>query len=212
MRMRDLTRESWPAFPPTWQDPVTGAQPLRHDPLAGILVAIAWDQVAPYIDLTNYWRGKRLAGRLVVDDVSLLPRVHALLSAVIPMHIDELVEMELPALGAAPATRSPDAPATPPVAAAEPPAAEPVPAAPVATTPPIPAAITDMEPDLAALVVALVTKGLLGYDDIEAARATLRGARPSPRANGPRIDPPPPQTDAAREFFASLQAKRLTRK
>ena len=42
MLLCDLMCEGRPAFPPKWQDPHTGAEPLRNEPLAGILVEVEW--------------------------------------------------------------------------------------------------------------------------------------------------------------------------
>ena len=60
MRLRDLVREGRPAFPPSWQDPHTGLEPLRHEPLGGILVEVEWGRQNLSLELTNYWRGRRL--------------------------------------------------------------------------------------------------------------------------------------------------------
>jgi hypothetical protein len=202
MKMRELTREGWPAFPPTWQDPVTGAQSLRDDPLAGILVAVDWDHQAPYLALTNYWRGKRLTGRLFIDNVILLPRVHALLSTVIPMHLDEIVEMDVPALDDRRSTQPPDGPAAHPATNAEP----------LMPSPAVPAAPADLDRDLAALIVALVAKGLLSHDDIEAARKHVRDARPSQRGIRADVDGPTRAIEATGDLGDLVASKRVPRK
>src|SRR5215510_13785662 len=96
MRLCDLMREGRPAFPPKWEDPNTGTEPLRDYPLAGVLVEVEWGRQNLSLELTNYWRGRRLRGRLLTDDATLLPRVHALLTASIPRHVDELIGEEIP--------------------------------------------------------------------------------------------------------------------
>ena len=96
MLLRDLMREGRPAFPPNWQDPHSGAEPLRDDPLRGVLVEVEWGRHNLSLELKNYWRGRRLSGRLLTDDATVLPRVHALLTASIPRHLDELIDMEIP--------------------------------------------------------------------------------------------------------------------
>lgn len=172
MKLADLTREGHSAFPPAWQDPLTGAEPLRDEPLAGVLVAVEWGPHDLSLNLTNYWRGRRLTGRLVIDNARLLPAVHTLLVESIPRHLDELAGLEVPAVRTGePIGRSRHPP---------PAAAGPVAAAPGQLPAPPPA----LHPDLAALIRALVKKGLLTPEDLEAARreldqAAARGSVPS---------------------------------
>jgi hypothetical protein len=168
MRLAELTREGQPAFPPAWQDPLTGAEPLREQPLAGIVVGVEWGPHDLSLILTNYWRGRRLTGRLLLDNARLLPAVHALLVGSIPRHVDELATAELPGTGTEPpaAPRRPGAPAI-----VRP---EPVPAPPPPVTPP---------PDLAVVVQALVRKGVLSQADLDAARRELDGT--ADRDTGP---------------------------
>jgi hypothetical protein len=162
--------EGRPAFPPKWQDPHTGAEPLRHEPLAGILVEVEWGRHNLSLDLTNFWRGRRLSGRLLTDDATILPRVHAMLSASLPRHVDELVDLEVP----------PPAPAAParsaPAAVPAPPAPAPAPPSPPPSAPTRPAAPGKLHPDVALLVATLVRKGLLAPDDIEVTRRELAAA------------------------------------
>jgi hypothetical protein len=162
--------EGRPAFPPKWQDPHTGAEPLRHEPLAGILVEVEWGRHNLSLDLTNFWRGRRLSGRLLTDDATILPRVHAMLSASLPRHVDELVDLEVP----------PPAPAAParsaPAAVPAPPAPAPAPPSPPPNAPTRPAAPGKLHPDVALLVATLVRKGLLAPDDIEVTRRELAAA------------------------------------
>jgi hypothetical protein len=185
MQLRDLVCEGRAAFPPTWQDPHTGAEPLRHEPLAGILVEVEWGRHNLSLELTNYWRGRRLRGRLLTDDATVLPRVHAMLTACIPRHLDELVEMEIPAPAPPSPARSAPAPAEAP--------AEPVRQAP---RPERESATLPLHPDVALLVATLIRKGLLSADDIEATRRTLADA-PTPAA-APAARPRPISPLAAR--------------
>lgn len=171
MLLRDLMCEGRPAFPPKWQDPHTGAEPLRHEPLAGILVEVEWGRHNLSLELTNFWRGRRLSGRLLTDNATVLPRVHAVLSASLPRHLDELIDLEIPPAEPPRVVRSPRAP----VAAAP----EIVPAAPSLPEPPAPV----LHPDVALLLATLVRKGLLAPDDIEATRRELTA--PSPAAPSP---------------------------
>jgi hypothetical protein len=159
MLLRDLIREGRPAFPPSWQDPHSGAEPLRNDPLGGVLVEVEWGRHNLSLELTNYWRGRRFSGRLLTDDASVLPRVHALLIASIPRHLDELMDMEIPPPEAPSAARSAAAPADPRPETA-----------PGAADPPPRSAAPPLHPDVALLVATLVRKGLLTPDDIEATR------------------------------------------
>jgi hypothetical protein len=159
MRLRDLICEGRPAFPPTWQDPYTGSEPLRDDPLGGVLVEVEWGRHNLSLELTNYWRGRRLSGRLLTDDATALPRVHALLSASIPRHLDELIDMELPP----PAPRS-IAPS------AQTPVDSPTETAPDGPSPWHRSTAPALHPDVALLVATLVRKGLLTPDDIDATR------------------------------------------
>jgi hypothetical protein len=162
--------EGRPAFPPKWQDPHTGAEPLRHEPLAGILVEVEWGRHNLSLDLTNFWRGRRLSGRLLTDDATILPRVHAMLSASLPRHVDELVDLEVPP--PAPAAPARSAPAPVPA----PPAPAPAPPSPPPSAPTRPAAPGKLHPDVALLVATLVRKGLLAPDDIEVTRRELAAA------------------------------------
>lgn len=170
MLLRDLMCEGRPAFPPKWQDPHTGAEPLRHEPLAGILVEVEWGRHNLSLDLTNFWRGRRLSGRLLTDDATILPRVHAMLSASLPRHVDELVDLEVPP--PAPAAPARSAPAPVPA----PPAPAPAPPSPPPSAPTRPAAPGKLHPDVALLVATLVRKGLLAPDDIEVTRRELAAA------------------------------------
>lgn len=198
MRMRDLTCAGRPAFPPTWLDPYTGAAPLHEDPLAGILVGVEWGRHNLSLELTNHWRGRRLTGRLVTDDVSLLPRVHTLLSASIPLHLDEIVELEIPASGLTPGSDSaaageaPTAPSKPGMAATA--ARE---------------TVSAFHPDVAALILALVGKGLLTHEEIEAARRNFEEAK------GTRTRESPPAGAGIRgapEDLTSQESRRPSRK
>ncbi len=169
MLLRDLMCEGRPAFPPKWQDPHTGAEPLRNEPLAGILVEVEWGRHNLSLELTNFWRGRRLSGRLLTDDATVLPRVHAMLSASLPRHLDELIDLEIP-------------PAAPPrvVPGAQAPVAAPVEAAPAEPRPRERKAATALHPDVALLVATLVRKGLLDSDDVEATRREIAAAVPVP--------------------------------
>jgi hypothetical protein len=166
MLLRDLMCEGRPAFPPKWQDPHTGAEPLRNEPLAGILVEVEWGRHNLSLELTNFWRGRRLSGRVLTDDATILPRVHALLSASLPRHVDELIDLEIPPAEPAPAARSAPPPSAPPTEAA---AAPPSP-------PPRSSAPAQLHPDVALLVATLVRKGLLAPEDIEATRREMAAA------------------------------------
>ena len=166
MRMRDLTCAGRPAFPPTWLESYTGAEPLRDDPLGGILIGVEWGRHNLSLELTNHWRGRRLTGRLVTDDVSLLSHVHALLSANTPMHLDEIIELEIP-------IPDNDAPSHGSARANNPSAGTAKPSVPGAVVQSLP---LDLHPDVAALVLALVGKGLLTREDIEAARKEIEEA------------------------------------
>ena len=175
MRLRDLVREGRPAFPPSWQDPHTGSEPLRHEPLAGILVEVEWGRHNLSLELTNYWRGRRLRGRLLTDDATILPRVHAMLSASIPRHLDELIDLEIPT--------------APPPGAGEPrqrsvdPLTEPAPEGPTLRAP---SAGPALHPDVALLVATLVRKGLLAPDDLDLTRLTMAEASES---RAPTVSP-----------------------
>jgi hypothetical protein len=162
MRLCDLICEGRPAFPPKWQDPNTGTEPLRDDPLGGVLVEVEWGRQNLSLELTNFWRGRRLRGRLLTDDATVLPRVHALLSASIPRHVDELIGEEIP-----PPTLRSTGPST--EAAVDPPteAALEGPSLPNRNS-----AFT-LHPDVALLVATLIRKGLLTPDDIDATRRTM---------------------------------------
>jgi hypothetical protein len=163
MRLCDLICEGRPAFPPSWQDPHSGSEPLRDDPLGGVLVEVAWGRHNLSLELTNYWRGRRLSGRLLTDDATVLPRVHALLIANIPRHIDELVVMELPPPAPRGTARSAQAPVdSPPETASDGP--NPLDRSSTASA---------LHPDVALLVATLVRKGLLSPDDIEATRRMM---------------------------------------
>ena len=162
MRLRDLVREGRPAFPPSWQDPHTGSEPLRHEPLAGILVEVEWGRHNLSLELTNFWRGRRLRGRLLTDDATILPRVHAMLSASIPRHLDELIDLEIPHGAAAGRRRSLASGRSSPLT-------EPAPEGP---TPRAPSAGPALHPDVALLVATLVRKGLLAPDDLDLTRLT----------------------------------------
>jgi hypothetical protein len=190
MKIRHLTREGAPAFPPTWQEPYTGSEPLRDDPLAGILVAVEWGRANLSIELTNYWRGKRLRGRLVVDDASVLPRVHALLSASTPLHVDEVLELEIPPPDSARLRETVKPPAK---VLAPPPGADRRDASPAPVDAGVIAKVASLDPDLAAVVVALVAKGLLTSEDLEAARRAIRnGAVESRNGIHPEVPAPAP--------------------
>jgi hypothetical protein len=175
MRLRDLVREGRPAFPPSWQDPHTGSEPLRHEPLAGILVEVEWGRHNLSLELTNYWRGRRLRGRLLTDDATILLRVHAMLSASIPRHLDELIDLEIPT-APPPGTgevrqRAVDLPTGPP---------------PEGPTPRAPSAGPALHPDVALLVATLVRKGLLAPDDLDTTRLTMAEALES---RAPTVSP-----------------------
>jgi hypothetical protein len=165
MLLRDLICEGRPAFPPNWQDPHTGSEPLRGDPLGGVLVEVEWGRHSLSLELTNYWRGRRLRGRLLTDDATVLPRVHALLSASIPRHLDELIDMELPP----PAPRSTAPSVQAPVDSPTEPALDDPSARHQGTAP-------ALHPDVALLVATLVRKGLLTPDDIDATRRKIAEA------------------------------------
>lgn len=164
MLLRDLMREGRPAFPPKWQDPHTGAEPLRHEPLGGILVEVEWGRHNLSLELVNFWRGRRLSGRLLTDDATVLPRVHAMLSASIPRHLDELIDLEIP-------------PAEPPRPARSAPAPveSPRETVPAERSPRERSPAPALHPDVALLVATLVRKGLLAPDDIEATRREIAG-------------------------------------
>ena len=168
MLLRDLMREGRPAFPPKWQDPHTGAEPLRHEPLAGILVEVEWGRHNLSLELTNFWRGRRLSGRLLTDDATVLPRVHAMLTASLPRHLDELIDLEIPPPAPPNAARSVPAPVE---AAPEP--------VPVAPSPRARGPAPALHPDVALLVATLVRKGLLDPDDIEVTRREIAAAAAS---------------------------------
>jgi hypothetical protein len=172
MLLRDLMCEGRPAFPPKWQDPHTGAEPLRHEPLAGILVEVEWGRHNLSLELTNFWRGRRLSGRLLTDDATILPRVHAMLSATLPRHMDELIDLEIPPPAPPAAARSTPAPVAAPTATASTPA----PPSPPPSAPPRSAAPGKLHPDVALLVATLVRKGLLAPDDLEATRREMATA------------------------------------
>jgi hypothetical protein len=164
MQLRDLPCEGRPAFPPTWKDPQTGSEPLRHQPLAGILIEVEWGRHNLSLELTNYWRGRRLHGRLLTDDATVLPRVHAMLSASIPRHLDELIDMEIPPAVPSGGRGSPEVPAELPP--------QPAPSEPSSQT----ASLTpSLHPDVALLVATLIRKGILSAADIEATRRSLAG-------------------------------------
>ena len=171
MLLRDLMCEGRPAFPPRWQDPHTGAEPLRNEPLAGILVEVEWGRHNLSLELVNFWRGRRLRGRLLTDDANVLPRVHAMLSASLPRHLDELIDLEIPAA-------EPQRAVAPPPVSVE--AA--IDAEPARPTPrerglaPAPA----LHPDVALLVATLVRKGVLAPDDLEDTRREIAAAAPAP--------------------------------
>jgi hypothetical protein len=172
MLLRELMCEGRPAFPPKWQDPHTGAEPLRNEPLAGILVEVEWGRHNLSLELTNFWRGRRLSGRFLTDDLAVLPRVHAMLSASLPRHLDELMDLEIPP--APPPRAVPSAPA---------PAAAPVEAAPAAPRPRERKSATSLHPDVALLLATLVRKGVLAPDDLEDTRRELAAAAaPAPAA------------------------------
>ena len=199
MQLRDLVREGRPAFPPSWQDPHTGSEPLRHEPLAGILVEVEWGRHSLSLELTNYWRGRRLRGRLLTDDATILSRVHALLSASIPRHLDELIDLEIPT-SVAPDTveirqRSVGSLTEP---------------APEGPTPRPPSPGPALHPDVALLVATLVRKGVLAPDDLDITRLTLAetsgvaradrhaaggaSTQPAGRQRGARVRRGPPDT------------------
>lgn len=162
MRLCDLICDGRPAFPPKWQDPNTGTEPLRDDPLGGVLVEVEWGRQNLSLELTNYWRGRRLRGRLLTDDATVLPRVHALLSASIPRHVDELLGEELPPPALRSTTRGAEAPVDVPTEAA-------------LEDPSLPNRNSELtlHPDVALLVATLIRKGLLTPDDIDATRRKL---------------------------------------
>ena len=199
MRMRDLTCAGRPAFPPTWLDPYTGAAPLQEDPLAGILVGVEWGRHNLSLELTNHWRGRRLTGRLVTDDVSLLPRVHALLSASIPLHLDEIVELEIPASGHL--TPGPDS-----VATEEAPAE---PSKPGVAPTAVRGTVSAFHPEVAALILALVGKGLLTHEEIEAARKEFEEAKGTRTREG---TPAGTRNRGAPEDLTSQESRRPSRK
>lgn len=176
MRLRDLICEGRPAFPPTWQDPHTGSEPLRQDPLGGVLVEVEWGRHNLSLELTNYWRGRRLSGRLLTDDATILPRVHALLSASIPRHLDELIDMELPP----PAPRST-------ALSAQAPVDSPTETAPDGPGPAHQNTAPALHPDVALLVATLVRKGLLAPDDIDATRRKMAEALASRSPSAPLV-------------------------
>ena len=165
MLLRDLMCEGRPAFPPRWQDPHTGAEPLRNEPLAGILVEVEWGRHNLSLELVNFWRGRRLTGRLLTDDANVLPRVHAMLSAGLPRHLDELIDLEIPPAEPQRAVPSPRDSAE---ASAETEPAEP--------SPRERGLATALHPDVALLVATLVRKGLLEPDDLEDTRREIAAA------------------------------------
>jgi len=161
MRLCDLMREGRPAFPPKWEDPNTGTEPLRDYPLAGVLVEVQWGNHNLSLELTNYWRGRRLRGRLLTDDATVLPRVHALLSASIPRHLDELIGEEIPPPERYGTARCAEALVDlPSEAALEDPSLL------------NRNSTLDLHPDVALLVATLIRKGLLTPDDIDVTRGT----------------------------------------
>lgn len=162
MLLRDLMREGRPAFPPNWQDPHSGAEPLRDDPLRGVLVEVEWGRHNLSLELKNYWRGRRLSGRLLTDDATVLPRVHALLTASIPRHLDELIDMEIPPPEPQSTARSVRAPAEAPAETA-----------PDGAGSRHRSTTNDLHADVALLVDTLVRKGLLTLDDIDATRRQI---------------------------------------
>jgi hypothetical protein len=168
MLLRDLMCDGRPAFPPKWQDPHTGAEPLRNEPLAGILVEVEWGRHNLSLELTNFWRGRRLSGRLLTDDATILPRVHAMLSGSVPRHVDELIDLEIP-------------PALPPRAVPSPAAGVEASAESATAAPSRPAVepTSALHPDVALLVATLVRKGLLDPDDVEDTRREIAGAAPA---------------------------------
>jgi hypothetical protein len=172
MLLRDLMCDGRPAFPPKWQDPHTGAEPLRNEPLAGILIEVEWGRHNLSLELTNYWRGRRLSGRLLTDDATILPRVHAMLSGSVPRHVDELIDLEIPPAAPPRAVPIPaggvEASAESATAAPSRPAGEPTSA---------------LHPDVALLVATLVRKGLLDPDDVEDTRREIARAAPAPTPN-----------------------------
>jgi hypothetical protein len=170
MLLRDLMCEGRPAFPPKWKDPHTGGEPLRNETLAGILVEVEWGRHNLSLELTNFWRGRRLSGRLLTDDATILPRVHAMLSASLPRHIDELVDLEIPA-------------ASPTGAGSRAPASVGVPTAP--KPPPPTEEVVALHPDVALLVATLVRKGLLDPDDVEDTRREIAAAAAPAAAPAP---------------------------
>jgi hypothetical protein len=175
MQLRDLACEGRPAFPPSWKDPQTGSEPLRHQPLAGILIEVEWGRHNLSLELTNYWRGRRLRGRLLTDDATVLPRIHAMLSASVPRHLDELIDMEIPPAVPSEVRRRPEAPVELP--------SEPTPSGPSSQ----PASMTPpLHPDVALLVATLIRKGILSAADLEATRRSL--AEP-PVSGTPSVSP-----------------------
>jgi hypothetical protein len=174
MLLRDLMCEGRPAFPPKWQDPNTGAEPLRNEPLAGILVEVEWGRHNLSLELTNFWRGRRLSGRFLTDDATILPRVHAMLSASVPRHLDELIDLEIP-------------PAAPPRVVPSPQASV---AASTETGPAEPSSpereqAPGLHPDVALLVATLVRKGLLDPADVEDTRREIAAAAAPVPASAP---------------------------
>jgi hypothetical protein len=170
MLLRDLMCEGRPAFPPKWQDPHTGAEPLRHEPLAGILVEVEWGRHNLSLELKNFWRGRRLSGRLLTDDATVLPRVHAMLTASLPRHLDELIDLEIPPPAPPNTTRSAQAPVE---------AATKTETVPAASSPQERGPAPTLHPDVALLVATLVRKGLLDPDDIEVTRREIAAASES---------------------------------
>ena len=168
MRLCDLICEGRPAFPPKWQDPNTGTEPLRDYPLGGVLVEVEWGRQNLSLELTNYWRGRRLRGRLLTDDATVLPRVHALLTASLPRHMDELIGEELPPPASRSAARSAE---PPPVDLSTESALE-------GSSLPNRTSERALHPDVALLVATLIHKGLMTLDDIDATRRKI--------AEGPR--------------------------
>ena len=175
MRLRDLVREGRPAFPPSWQDPRTGSEPLRHEPLGGILVEVEWGRHNLSLELTNFWRGRRLKGRLLTDDATVLSRVHAMLSASIPRHLDELIDLEIPPAAAQGSTGIGQGLVDSPIESAR-----------DERGPGPPSAGPTLHPDVALLLATLVRKGLLAPDDLDTTRRTMAAASGS---SSPSISP-----------------------
>jgi hypothetical protein len=146
-------------------------EPLRHEPLGGILVEVEWGRHNLSLELTNYWRGRRLRGRLLTDDATVLPRVYAMLSASLPRHLDELIDLEIPA-------SAPPGPAETGQGRVDPTPDGPLPWQPS----PGPA----LHPDVALLVATLVRKGLLTPDDLD---TTRRMMAETPGSRGPSVSP-----------------------